>query len=92
MLTAKGKCVKMSNMKTVTVRQVQHHLSEVLREVSQGHEVQVVKRKRVVAKIIPASQPPRPRRWPDFESRRRRLFGGKKLPGGSLSEIILKSR
>ena len=43
----------MLHMKTATVRQVQHNLSEVLSWVEQGEEVRVLRRKQVVARLLP---------------------------------------
>ncbi|TVQ37627.1 MAG: type II toxin-antitoxin system prevent-host-death family antitoxin [Spirochaetaceae bacterium] len=61
-------------MKRVSVGDVQHNFSDVLRAVSAGEEVQIVKRKRVVARIVPDSDS-RVREFPDFVSRSRSVFG-----------------
>ena len=40
-------------MKTVTIREAQHNLARILREVGQGRTVEVVRRKCPVARIVP---------------------------------------
>jgi prevent-host-death family protein len=81
----------MLDMKTATVRQVQHHLSEVLQSVEDGEEVLITKRGRVIAKIVPTRDKPRVPVWPDFVQRSTRIWG-KRVRGKSLSAIILEQR
>jgi antitoxin (DNA-binding transcriptional repressor) of toxin-antitoxin stability system len=76
-------------MKTATVRQVQHNLSEVLSWVERGEEVCVLRRRRVIAKLVPPD--PRPVASPDFLERARGVWG--KTPAGTpLSEVVSESR
>lgn len=42
-------------MKTATVRELRNHYSKVLRWVDSGNEVQVARRGKIVAKLVPAS-------------------------------------
>ncbi|MDA2928932.1 type II toxin-antitoxin system prevent-host-death family antitoxin [Acidobacteria bacterium AH-259-O06] len=81
----------MFDMKTATVRQVQHHLSEVLRWIEEGEEVLVTKRNRVVAKIVPARDKTQTVKWPDFVTRSSRIWG-KGVRGKSVSRIIIEER
>ncbi len=63
-------------MKTATIRQVQHHLKDVLRWVHQGEEVVITNRHEAVARIVPSNLPrPQKVRWPDIEARLRLTFG-----------------
>lgn len=79
----------MSNMRTATVREVQHNLSEVLSRVAQGEEVAVLRRGKVVAKLVPPD--PRPPASPDFVARARAVWGDR--PSGlALSRIASESR
>ncbi len=82
-------CVIMSNMKTATVREIQHNLSEVLSWVEQGEEVCVLRRKKVVARLLPPD--PQPPISPDFVARARVVWG-KKPRGKRLSAIASESR
>ena len=67
----------------------QCNLSELLRAVSAGEEVQIVKRKRVVARVVPDSDSPA-REFPDFLLRARRLSGAP--TGTPPSALVEKDR
>jgi prevent-host-death family protein len=72
-------------MKSVTLRHMQHHLSEVMRHVDQGNEVLVTRRRRPVARLVPV-QPTVHTTWPDFAER------AEAIEGRSLSATILEER
>ena len=78
-------------MKTASVRQVQHNLSEILRWVEDGQEVLVTKRSRAVAKLVPATDQTAPVQWPDFVKRAEAIWG-KRPRGKPVSRIIIDSR
>jgi prevent-host-death family protein len=81
----------MLNMRTASVRDVQHHLSKVLAWVEKGEEVQITRRNRTIAKIVPAGAPTRRVVLPAFGERARKIWG--EMPTGSnLSKIILDDR
>ena len=82
-------CVKMSNMKTASVREVQHNLAEVLSWVARGQEVLVLRRKKIVARLLPPE--PIAARSPDFMARAEGIWG-KKPKGKPLSEIVSEAR
>jgi len=44
----------MCGMRSATIREVQHNLSKVLREVEAGQTVEIVRRKQPVARLTPA--------------------------------------
>lgn len=79
----------MANMKTASVRQVQHHLAEVLSWVEAGQEVQVFRRKKLVARFLPPD--PEPVKSPDFLARARGIWGNKPR-GKRLSLIASEAR
>lgn len=81
----------MSNMKRATIRQVQHHLSDVMKWVEDGEEVIILRRDRVVARIIPPGRTSGAPVWPDFTGRARRIWG-KRPRGKPLSRIIVEDR
>jgi len=76
-------------MKTATIRQMQHNLSEVLSWVEGGEEVQVLRRNKVVARLLPAA--PRMTEMPDFVSRARAVWG-ERPRGAALSAISMEAR
>lgn len=49
-----------------------------------GEVVELRKRDRVVARIVPETPRSRPVEWPDFAARLKRNFGDKILPGADL--------
>lgn len=79
----------LSNMRTATVRDVQHNLAEVLSWVERGEEVGVLRRRKLVAKLIPPD--PAPAAAPDFLARARRIWGDEPK-GPPLSELVRESR
>ncbi len=85
-------CVIMLNMKTATVRDVQHHFRKVLAWVEEGEEVLVTRRNRTVARLVPCI-PARPSTvpLPDFAARARAIWGAHP-DGGDLSAAILAER
>lgn len=80
----------LSNMKVATVREVQHHLAEVLARVAKGEEVRITRRGATIARILPPDGPP-PGEWPDFVGRARAVWGSKP-PGPRLSELVDEDR
>ena len=78
----------MCNMKTANVRQLRHEFGTVLDWIEEGHKVEIVKKGAVVAILSP---PPRQKKTPkfklpDFEARRKRIFGDRVLPGNIVAE------
>ena len=81
----------MSNMKTATVRDVQHNLTKILRWVEDGEVVVVTRHKRVVANLVPSGSRVRKTGWPDFGERMKTIWGsGPK--GKPVSRIIIDER
>jgi prevent-host-death family protein len=65
------------NVKTASVRQIQHHFRDVLSWVNDGEEVEITSNRRLVARLLPAqSATPKRRKRPDFAARLKRLYGG----------------
>jgi antitoxin (DNA-binding transcriptional repressor) of toxin-antitoxin stability system len=54
-----------------------------------GEVVELRKRNRVVARIVPESPKIQPAEWPDFEARARKIFGDRILPG---SDLLIEER
>lgn len=79
----------MANMKTASVREIQHNLAAVLAWVESGQEVLVLRRKKVVARLVPAE--PVAVESPDFIARSRDIWGDKPK-GKPLSEILSEAR
>ena len=85
-------CVTMLHMKTATVRDVQHHFGKVLAWVEGGEEVQITRRSKLVARLVPSSPASTaPVSLPDFAARARAIWGAQPK-GSGLSKAILAER
>lgn len=83
----------MSDMKTTTVRDMQHRLSAILSEVERGEEIVITRRGKVVARLVPPPRPMEPNlRWPDSLARMRSIFPDGPPAGTPASAIIDEQR
>jgi antitoxin (DNA-binding transcriptional repressor) of toxin-antitoxin stability system len=69
----------MYHMRKATVRQLRYKFSEVESLLREGEEIQITKRKRIIARLVPAKTPA-PSRRPDFLARLKKIYRGKPLP------------
>jgi antitoxin (DNA-binding transcriptional repressor) of toxin-antitoxin stability system len=51
-----------------------------------GQTVELRERDQTIARIVPAGPPAQRREWPDFEARRKKLFGDRVLPNAVIEE------
>ncbi len=72
------------HMKSATVRDLRYRFPEIEARLREGKEIQITKRKRVIARLVPVSS--RRSRWPDFKARLKEIYGNKvsKVTGGHL--------
>jgi antitoxin (DNA-binding transcriptional repressor) of toxin-antitoxin stability system len=76
-------------MKRVTVRDLRYRFSEIEARLQRGEEVEVRKRRRVVARLLPVR--PKAEDYPDFVALRKKIFGKKKIrPTGT--ELVAEER
>ncbi len=70
-------------MPSVNIRQLRdtRRLKAWLRA---GKTVELRERDRLIARIVPAASPRRPREWPDFAAMRKEILGDRVLPGADL--------
>ncbi len=83
----------MSDMRkaSVSVRELQQNLRRVLARVERGEVVEVTRRRRPVARLMPLETPVPASGWPDLEARTRSLFGDRLIvPGGS--DVVKEDR
>ncbi len=80
-------------MKTASVRDLRYRFSEVEDLLREGQEIQITKRRRVIAKLVP-EPPSKVGVRPDFAARLRRIYGNKvlKVSGAELLEQERKQR
>jgi antitoxin (DNA-binding transcriptional repressor) of toxin-antitoxin stability system len=70
-------------MPSVNLRQLRN-TPQLMRWVEAGVVVELRKRDRVVARIVPETPAPQQVQWPDFEARLKRNFGERVHPGADL--------
>ena len=70
-------------MPSINTRQLRD-TRQLFRWLGAGEGVELRKRNRVVARIVPESPKPQQVVWPDFEARLKRNFGDRILPGADL--------
>jgi antitoxin (DNA-binding transcriptional repressor) of toxin-antitoxin stability system len=68
----------MHHMRKASVRDLRYRFRDVEELLREGEPVEITKRKRVIARLVP---PPRaiPVRRPDFMARVKRIYGNKRL-------------
>ena len=62
----------------ITVSDPRHDFPKVERLLRYGQPIEITKRNRVIAKLIPIAPAAKPE-WPDFLGRLKQIYGGKKL-------------
>jgi antitoxin (DNA-binding transcriptional repressor) of toxin-antitoxin stability system len=75
-------------MPSVNLRQLRD-TRQLLTWLDAGEVVELRKRNRVVARIVPESPRIQPVEWPDFEARAREIFGDRMIPA---VEILIEER
>ena len=75
-------------MKTANVRKLRHAFGTVMEWIAEGERVEIVKKGRVIALLSPPPPIHKPKKvkLPDFEARRKRIFGDRVLPGNAVAE------
>ena len=69
---------KMDHMRKVSVCDLRYRFSEVERLLEDGEEIEITKRKRTIARLLPVASRT-PRRRPDFLARIRAIYGARML-------------
>ena len=83
---------KMSDMQTITTRELQQHTKAVRQRIDRGETLQWVMGRRVIGHLVPtaASQPPQP--WPDLMGRLRTAYGATAAETSEASDLIYADR
>lgn len=82
----------MAKTSTISIRELQQNLKQVLQRVERGQVVEVTRRRRAVARLSPLAEKDRPASpWPDLNARARAVFGDRVIaPSGS--EVVIADR
>jgi len=77
-------------MRTATIRQVRHDFGAVLEWVSEGEQVQISNRGKIVALLSPppAIKPPRARQRPDLAARLKMRDGDRVIAASAMNDIL----
>ena len=68
----------MYHMTKASVRDLRYDFRKIERLLLKGEEIQITKRRRVIARLVPESEEVA-KKMPDFEGRVRRIYGDKVL-------------
>ena len=78
-------------MKTASIRDLRYGFKKIERLLCQGEEVQITKRRRVIARLVPEAALPAGVAMPDFLERLRAIYGDKSLKISG-AELIAQDR
>lgn len=81
----------MLDMKTINVRNLQHHLGRYLHEVEAGEVLEVRRRGKVIARIVPEHDAADVQPWPDIAARLAQVFPEGEL-GDAASQLLYEDR
>jgi antitoxin (DNA-binding transcriptional repressor) of toxin-antitoxin stability system len=80
----------MYHMKTASVRDLRYDFKKIERLLHRGEEIQITKRRQVIARLVPENGHPRAE-MPDFLARIRAIYGDKVFQVSG-AELIAKDR
>jgi len=75
-------------VKSVSVSELRYHFSAVEELLRNGEEVQITKRKRVIARLLPP-EPAVVVEMPDFLGRMKKIFGERRMKMSGAEQIAL---
>jgi prevent-host-death family protein len=76
---------------TVSVRELQQNLKRVMARVERGQVIEVTRRRRPVARLVPARPTATSGPWPDLDARAKSVFGDRVI-APSASEMVIDGR
>jgi antitoxin (DNA-binding transcriptional repressor) of toxin-antitoxin stability system len=73
-------------MKTASVRDLRYRFPEIEARLRHGQEIEITKRRRVIARLVPIKPAPRLKAPPDFMTMLKEIYGNKvqKVSGAEL--------
>lgn len=80
----------MYHMKKASIRELRYAFPKIERLLTQGEEIQITKRRKVIARLIPERKAAAAK-LPDFEARVRAIYGEKQL-AVSGSDLVSEDR
>jgi antitoxin (DNA-binding transcriptional repressor) of toxin-antitoxin stability system len=80
----------MYHMKRASIRELRYGFPKLERLLREGEEIQITKRRRIIARLVPEREPA-PAEVPDFLGRLRAIYGDKMLDVSS-AELLAEDR
>lgn len=78
-----------SQMKTASVRELRQNFGNLLTWIEDGQEIQITKRRRVVARLVPEQQTKqKPVKMPNFGARLKKIYGTTILSAEAAQAIL----
>lgn len=82
----------MDKIATISIRELQENLKQVMQRVERGQVIEVTRRRRAVARLSPLAENAGPASpWPDLDARARTVFGDRVVTRSG-SEVVVESR
>lgn len=78
------------HMKQASLRDLRYHFDRIATLLQEGEEIQITKRKRVIARLLPPSPPAKVPR-PDFAARLKQMWGDKVMEVSG-AELLAQER
>jgi len=79
----------MYHMERASVRELRYSFKDVEAKLAAGEEIELVKRNKVIARIVPVAPPPSPK--VDFRARMKEMWGDRTFDF-SFADIVSESR
>ncbi len=80
-------------MEKATVREIQHNLASILRRVEAGAEVLIQRRRKPVARLVPAEGCcEQAADWSTHAAELARVFGARRVSGMPMEEVVSAAR
>jgi prevent-host-death family protein len=73
---------------TVSMRELQQNLKKVIARVERGETLDLTRRRRVVARLVPAAEARLVPPWPDLDARARAVFGDRIITPSPSAQLI----
>ncbi|MGH7859735.1 MAG: type II toxin-antitoxin system Phd/YefM family antitoxin [Candidatus Binatia bacterium] len=74
-------------MKAVNVRELQREVGAILDRVERGESLEITRRGRPVARIVPTT-PTRAEAWPDLAARARKILGPRRIAPPPSQQLV----
>ena len=75
-------------MNALSVRELQQNIKQVMDRVERGESVEVTRRRRLVARIVPVEHPAAAAPWPDLDVRARKALGTRVIDPPASQQLL----